>query len=288
METLTQLHKRALKEHWAVPHFNFSSLAQLNGILDALREMHAPAVLGTSEGERDFIGLKQSVYLIKSFREKEEVAVFLNADHSYSFETAKKAFDAGYDSIHIDLSKEEYKKNIEDTKRVVDYVKGKNPEVEVEGELGYIVTGSSKIYKEIIEIPEDSYTRVEEAIDFVAKTGIDRFAPAIGNIHGIAVNKPSIKFNLVNDLRDALPNVTFVLHGGSGIGDKDMKKLVKMGINNIHISTELRVAYTDALRKELNKKQYEIAPYHYLDKARKMVAEKVKEKLKIFGAEGRL
>lgn len=286
--TLTEFHRKALNEHWAVPHFNFSSLAQLNGILDALREVRAPAVLGTSEGERDFIGLKQAVYLIKSFREEEGIEIFLNADHSYSFETAKKAFDAGYDSIHIDLSKEEYKKNIEDTKRVVDYVKGKNPEVEVEGELGYIVTGSSKIYKEIIEIPEDSYTKVEEAIDFVSKTGVDRFAPAIGNIHGIAANKPRIKFNLVKDLRDALPNVTFVLHGGSGIGDKDMKKLVEMGINNIHISTELRVAYTDGLRKELNKKPDEIAPYHYLDEARKMVAEKVKEKLKIFGAEGRL
>ncbi|MDX1608225.1 MAG: class II fructose-bisphosphate aldolase, partial [Candidatus Spechtbacterales bacterium] len=277
-----------LKEGWAVPHFNFSSLAQLNGILDALREMKAPAALGTSEGERKFLGAKQALYLVQSFREEEGIPVYINADHHKSPEAAIEAFDAGYDSVHADLSKESYKDNIEGVKRVVEHVKSKRPEVEVEGELGYFVTESSKIYKEKIEIPEESYTQPEQAAEFVKETGIDRFAPVVGNLHGIAANEPKIRFDLVEKLREALPEVTFVLHGGSGISDKDMKKLVKAGFNNIHVSTELRIAYTDALRAELKAKPDEVAPYHYLDKAREAVAKKVKEKLKIFGSEGKV
>lgn len=288
METLTQLHSRALKEGWAVPHFNFSSLAQLNGIVDALREMRSPALLGTSEGERKFIGMASAVDLIKGLRQEGRV-VFLNADHSYSPGEAIKAVDAGYDSTHIDLSKKSFKENLEGTREVVDYARSKNLDIEVEGELGYLVTDSSKVYKEEVKIPEDSYTKVEEAVEFVARTGVNRFAPAIGNLHGIAANKPVIRFELVEQLRKALPkDLTFVLHGGSGISDQDMKRLVKLGINNIHVSTELRVAYTDALREELEEKPDEVAPYKYLDDARKATAEIVKEKLEIFGALGRV
>ncbi len=288
MQTLTELHKQALSEQWAVPHFNFSSLAQLHGILDGLREARAPAAIGTSEGEREFVGKKQALYLVRSFREEEGIPVYLNADHSKSVNTALSAFSAGYDSIHADLSKEDFEKNIEGTKKVVDTVKAERPEVEVEGELGYFVTDSSRVYDKVIDIPEESYTQPEQAVEFVEKTGVDRFAPVVGNLHGIAANEPKIKFDLVKQLREALPSVTFVLHGGSGIGDEDMKKLVEMGFNNIHVSTELRMAYTDALRKELKEKPEEVAPYHYLGGARSAVAEKVKEKLSLFGATNRI
>ncbi|MDX1535659.1 MAG: class II fructose-bisphosphate aldolase [Candidatus Spechtbacterales bacterium] len=288
LPTLTELHKQALSEHWAVPHFNFSSLAQLNGILDGLKESKSPAALGTSEGERKFIGAKQALYLVRSFREEEDIPVYINADHHKTPESALEAFDAGYESIHADFSKESYEDNIAGVQKVVEKVKKNRPDVEVEGELGYFVTESSKIYKEAVEIPEDSYTKAEQAVDFVEKTGIDRFAPVIGNLHGIAANKPVIRFDLVEKLRQALPNITFVLHGGSGIVEEDMKKLVSMGFNNIHVSTELRIAYTEALRQELAEKPEEVAPYHYLDQARKAVAEVVKEKVKIFGSVGRV
>lgn len=287
METLTELHKRALKEGWAVPHFNFSSLAQLNGILDALKELKAPAAIGTSEGERKFVGLTQAVYLIRSFREREGIPVYLNADHSYSTETALAAFDAGYDSVHADLSKESFEDNIAGTKKVVERVKAQRPEVEVEGELGYFVTDSSKVYEKTIEIPPESYTQPEQAKAFVEKTGVDRFAPVVGNLHGIAANEPKIRFDLVEELRKALPEITFVLHGGSGIGDDDMKKLVKAGFNNIHVNTELRIAYTEGLRKELAEKPEEVAPYHYLNQAREGAKKLIAEKVTLFGAENK-
>jgi len=145
MKTLEEYLAKARKEKWAVPHFNFSSTAQLNGIIEAVRAMKAPVLLGTSEGERKFLGIDQAVALVRSFQ-KEGMAVFLNADHCHSFESAKEAVDAGYDSVHIDLSKESLQDNLQGTTRVVEYAKGVNPEISVEGELGYLATDSSKIY----------------------------------------------------------------------------------------------------------------------------------------------
>lgn len=283
--TLKDLHLKAKKEHWAVPHFNFSSYSQLLGIIKGATQSKAPVLVGTSEGEREFIGIKQAVDIIKSLKESSNIPIFLNADHCHSVESAKIAFDAGYDSIHIDLSKKSFQENLEGTKEVVNYVKSKNPEIEVEGELGYLATDSSKVYNEVIEIPQESYTKVEEAVLFVKETGIDRFAPAIGNIHGISANKPRIKFDLIKNLQEALlPSLTFTLHGGSGIDSQDLRQIVEMGFNNVHISTELRVAFTDALRKSLQQDLTETTPYKYLSPARDAVAKLVIEKLKIYNA----
>lgn len=281
--TLKDLHLKAKREHWTVPHFNFSSYSQLLGIIKGASQSKAPVLVGTSEGEREFIGIKQAVDIIKSLRESNNIPIFLNADHCHSVESAKIAFDAGYDSIHIDLSKKSFQENLEGTKEVVNYVKSKNPEIEVEGELGYLATDSSKVYNEIIEIPQESYTKVTEAVLFVKETGIDRFAPAIGNIHGISANKPKIKFDLIENLQKSLlPSLTFTLHGGSGIDSQDLRRIVELGFNNVHISTELRVAFTDALREALTKDVNETTPYKYLAPARDAVTKLVIEKLKIY------
>lgn len=281
--TLTELHKKAKKEQWAVPHFNFSSLSQLKGILEGAVAMRAPVIVGTSEGERDFVGLTQAVDLVASYRKTYDIPIFLNADHSRSFETAKAACDAGYDSIHIDASKLPFEENIAETKKVVEYVRSTRPEVEVEGELGYLATESSKIYKEAIEIPEDSYTKVDEAVKYVQETGVNRFAPAIGNLHGIAANTPKIRFELIEELRTALPaDLTFVLHGGSGIRTEDLKRIVELGFNNVHISTEIRNAYTQGLRTYLQENTEEISPAKYLEAAKDAVIPVVKEKLEIY------
>jgi fructose-bisphosphate aldolase, class II len=283
MMTLRELHAKAKAEQWAVPHFNFSSYSQLLGIIDGAKESNAPVLAGTSEGEREYFGMKQAVDIIKSLRESNNIPIFLNADHCHSVESAIKAFDVGYDSVNIDLSKKSFQENMQGTKEVVGYVKSKNPQAEVEGELGYLATDSSKIYDKIIEIPEDSYTKVDEAVAFVKETGVDRFVPAIGNTHGISLKPKEIKFDLIEKLRKALPqNLTFTLHGGSGINDQDLGKIVEMGFNNVHISTDLRVAFTNALREALQKDPTETTPYKYLSQARGEVAKVVSEKLKIY------
>ncbi|HEA84548.1 MAG TPA: class II fructose-bisphosphate aldolase, partial [Candidatus Wildermuthbacteria bacterium] len=256
------------------------TLEQLNAIVSAAVYMKGPVLVGTSENESKFVGMLQAVALVKSFQEQ-GIAVFLNADHFRSVEGAKEAVDAGYDSVNIDLSKESFEKNLKGTKEVVEYAKKKK--VNVEGELGYLVTDSSKVYEEEISIPEESYTKVEEAMQFVKESRVDRFSPAIGTIHGIAANAPSLRLDLAKELSKAL-NVSLVLHGGSGVGEDDMKAVIASGFNNIHVSTELRVAYGNKLRETLKAMPDEIAPYKYLKDPREAVMQLVQDKMKLFSA----
>ena len=288
MKTLKQYHEKANAEKWAVPHFNFSNLEQLQVLVEVGEEMQSPLAVGLSEGERDAVGLEQAVALVRSFQEQGAV-IFLNADHSHSFESAKQACDAGFDSIHIDLSKEEYNTNKEETKRVVEYVKSKNPDIEIEGELGYLVTDSSKMYDKEIEIPEESYTQPEQAVEYVEFTGVDRFAPAVGNLHGIAKNTPQLREELVMDIRNSVPsNVTLVLHGGSGIADDDFQNMIQKGFSNIHINTEIRIAYTKGLRQALGDNPDEMTPYKYTKNAKQIMTQVVRSRIQLFGSHNRI
>src|SRR3989338_8026298 len=163
MKTLSEILFQARKNNRAIGHFNISNLEQLRAIMEAAKNFNAPIMIGLSEGERKFVGLKQAVALVKSFKEEYSLPVFLNPDHSHSVESAKEAFDAGFDSLHIDLSKLPIKENIEGTKKVADYVKSKNPEVSVEGELGYL-RGESRGQKESIKIKTKKFTKPQEAL----------------------------------------------------------------------------------------------------------------------------
>jgi fructose-bisphosphate aldolase class II len=282
--TLNEILIRAAKEGWAVGHFNISNLEQLRAIMEAAKKFKAPIMIGLSEGERKFFGLRQAVAMIQTFREEYDIPVFLNPDHSHSVELAKQAFDAGFNSVHIDLSKLSFEENIRGTREIVNYVKSRNPDVSVEGELGYL-QGESKIQKQIIKIRPEDLTMPKQSTEFAEKTGIDRFAGAFGNSHGIFIDEPALDIERINAVRKALPeNVAMVLHGGSGIPDKEIKEAIKAGISNIHVNTEIRVAYADALRKFLADNPEESTPYKIFPLAIEAVQKKVEEKLKLFGS----
>ncbi len=281
---LSTILQKATEGKWSTGHFNISNLEQLKAIMGAAKNLNAPILIGLSEGERKFFGLKQAVEMVKVFKEESGLSIFINPDHSKSVESAKLAFDAGFDSVHIDLSKLSYEENIEGTKEVVDYVKSKNPDVSVEGELGYL-RGESKIQKETIEIKEEDLTKPEEAEEYVQKTGVDRFSGAYGNIHGISANEPKLDLERIKKIREVLPeNVSMVLHGGSGITDEDMKLAIEAGIANIHVNTDIRVAYTEAVKKSLEENKDEVAPYKIMKPVVEAVQKVVEEKLKLFGS----
>ena len=281
---LNEILQRATKEGWAVGHFNISNLEQLRAIMEAAKELKAPIMNGLSERERKAVGLKEAVALVKAFREEYGLPVFLNPDHSHSAESAKEAFDAGFDSVHVDLSALPYEENLRGTKEVVDYVNRRLASVSIEGELGYL-RGESKIQKEKIEIKQEDLTKPEEAADFARKTGITRFAGAYGNSHGISIDEPALDIERIKAVRKALlENVAMVLHGGSGIPDEQIKEAIKAGIANIHVNTEIRVAFTEALRKSLAENPDETVPYKITPQAIEAVKQKVEEKLKLFGS----
>ena len=275
--------KRTTKEKWAMGHFNFSEDEALRAIIEAAAELKAPVFLGTSQGERKHLGPKQAVNLVKAFREEFGIPIFLNADHTKTFEGVREAVDAGYDAILADFSALPFEENTKLTKQSVEYAKSKNQDIIVEGELGYI-RGESKIQKEIIEINPEDLTKAEEAMQFVKETGVDMLAPAVGNIHGIAANTPKVDFIRIADIKKAVGDEVFlVLHGGSGMSESDFKNAIANGISMIHINTEIRVAFTEALKESMKEMPSETTPYKILAPSIEAMKKIVKEKLKVFG-----
>lgn len=286
--TIHDLFYTAHKEKKAIGHFNIATLEMLKGIVAAAVEQKAGVLIGTSENEAEFIGRKEAVALIQTIREETGLPIFLNADHHKSVEAAKKSIDAGYDSIHIDLSKESYEKNLAGTKEIVEYAnriaQSANREISVEGELGFLATDSSKVFDEAIVIRQEDLTKPEQAREFIEKTSINRFAPSVGNFHGMSTKaEKHLDFERIKAIRAAMPpNVALVLHGGSGTSSDQLVKAIQSGINNIHISTELRVAFVSGLRKAFTDMPEETTPYKLLPPAIEAVKNVVSEKLRLF------
>lgn len=282
--TLNELFERATREHWAVGHFNVSNLEQMRVIVKTAKSFESPVMIGTSEGERDHIGLLEAVALRDAFRKEFGIPLFLNADHSKSVATAKAAIDAGYDSIHIDLSKESFEENVRGTTEVVAYARSKDRTISVEGELGYLA-GESKIQHEKIEIRPEDLTKPDEARSFAARTGIDRFAPAVGNSHGIAIDEPALDIDRIRAIRHLVPKrIVLVLHGGSGIPPDQIHAAIEAGIANVHINTELRTAFVGGLREAVRAHPTETTPYKLFPEAEEAMAKVIEGKIKLFGA----
>ncbi|HEY4521945.1 MAG TPA: class II fructose-bisphosphate aldolase [Candidatus Paceibacterota bacterium] len=291
--TLNQILGKALKEGWSTGHFNISELDHMRAIIETCAKLRSPAIIGTSEGERKHIGLLELVALRDVFRKEFDIPIFLNADHTKSVSAAKEAIDAGYDSIHIDLSALPFEENIAGTKEIVEYAKGqgassKGQEINIEGELGYL-RGESKIQKEKIIISKDDYTKPEEAKEFAERTGVDRLGVAVGNIHGLSPEEPDLNIDLISNIRKACPaNVVLVLHGGSGIKDEQIKDAIKSGISNVHINTDLRKAFVEGLKESIEKNPDEVAMYKLDKEGIERMKEVVKQKLTLFGSVNRI
>ncbi|MEA3399586.1 MAG: class II fructose-bisphosphate aldolase [Patescibacteria group bacterium] len=280
MKTLKEYILEAEKNKVAIGHFNISNLETLHGIYNAAKKLNVPIIIGLSEGEENFVGENEASALIEEIRKNDNYPIFLNADHHYDFESVKKSISAGYDAAIIDAVKLPLKENIEVTKKCVDYAKTLDREVLIEAELGFIGKSSKLLEK----IPEgvNKMTTPENAKYFVEQTGIDLLAPAVGNIHGmIKEGNPNLDVQRIKDIREAC-GVPLVLHGGSGISDEDFKKAIQAGISIVHINTEIRVAYKEALEKFLDKNPNEIAPYRFLKPAVEAVEEVVERRLRLF------
>jgi len=281
-----QIMAKAQKGKYAIGQFNISTDEQIKAIVEIAQELKSPIIIATSESERKFIGVKQVVVLVESWREETGLPIILNADHCKSFESAKEAIDAGYDMVQFDGSSLSFKENIEITKQVLEYAKAKNPDIIVEAELGYL-RGGSEIHKEKIEIKEGDLTKPEEAKKFIEETDIDALAVVIGNLHGIQAESKKLFLGRLKEIKKAVPKILLVLHGGSDTQEEDIKEAVKLGIVKININTELRVAYSNALGKEIKEHPKEVKPYKILASAIEETKKVVAKKIELFGSGGR-
>ena len=280
MRTLREYIKEAEEKGVAIGHFNISNLEGFNAVYGAAKKLNVPVIIGLSEGEEDFVGRNEAIGMIKQIREKENFPIFLNADHHYSFERVKLSIDAGFDSAIFDGANLSFEENVKITKQCVDYARSSSRDVLLEAELGFIGSGSN--IKDTIPEGAGVLTKPEDAKKFVEMTGIDMLAPSVGSIHGmIKSGKPHINGELVAKIRK-ITGVPLVLHGGSGLRDEDFTNAIKAGISIIHISTEIRLAYDEALKKSLVDSPQETTPYKILQPAVDAIEKIVESRLKLF------
>jgi fructose-bisphosphate aldolase class II len=260
----------SLKENQAILHYNVSSLEQIKAGILAVKETKKPLIFGVSEGERNYLNPKLVKRIIDFYKEEENLQdlIFLNADHSKSLESAKKAIDLNYDSVLIDLSELELDENIRQTKELVNYRANKN--ILVEGEVGKI-EGKSEIQKEV-EVKKENLTKVESALRFVEETKVDLLAVSIGNVHGIVEKEPELDFERGREIVKAV-KIPLVLHGASGLSIEKIKKCISIGFKIIHINTEFRKIWKEKLKEDLEKET--VVPY----KIYEPVIEEIKKKI---------
>lgn len=282
--TLKEAIAQADSKNIALGHFNISDIAALRAIVSAAGDLNVPVIIGTSEGEAEFVDIDVASRMVEDMIAETGQPIFLNADHFKDLEKAKEAVRAGYDSIIFDAAKFSLEENIEKTKEAVEVLKEINPEILVEGEIGYIGE-SSKLLDEIPEgakIDEGALPTVEDVKRYVTETGVDLVAPAVGNLHGMfkKAQNPDLKIDLIKDL-NAVLNTPMVLHGGSGVTDDDFKKAIDAGMRIVHINTEIRLAWREGMKEALQDES-QIAPYKIFPQAEANVKEVVKKRLKLF------
>jgi fructose-bisphosphate aldolase class II len=284
MATLREVLKHAQAHGVAVGHFNFSDLVALQASVAAARDLKVPVMVGVSEGERAFVGVRQAAALVKSLREETGHPIFLNADHTHSLEKAEEAVRDGFDEVIFDGSGMPLEENIRQTAKTVEALKSINPEIVVEGEVGYIGT-SSEI---LIKAPEGiALTSPAEAKQFVDATRVDVLAPAVGNMHGLLqsmVNGDAQKrldIDRIAALRAAC-GIFMTLHGGSGTNDQDFQRAIKAGITIVHVNTELRLAWRHGLEAVLREHPAEVAPYKILPGPYDAIKQVVTARLRLF------
>lgn len=285
MKNLREYISEAEERKVAIGHFNISDSVGFWAVVNAAKKINLPVIIGVSEGERDFIGIKQIKALVDTIK-AEDFPIFLNADHTYSVERIKEVVNADFDACIIDGADKSFEENLKITKESVHAAKEINSNILMEAELGFIGK-SSTTWDKLPEgtESEEILTKPEDAANFVKESGIDLFAPAVGNIHGMAknlsVNYEKLDIDRIKQIREAA-GVPLVLHGGSGIRDEEFKQAVAAGISIIHINTELRLAHRQGLQKELCDNPDEVAPYKYLRLARDNMQSVVEKRLMLF------
>ena len=285
MDALRNVLTRLETEGAALGHFNVSDLVMLKAVLAAAGQLGVPVLVGASEGERDFFGVRQLAVIVNSLREETDVPIFLNADHTHSLAKAVEAAKAGFDEIIVDFSALPFEQNVLNTKEALEAIKAVNPGILVEGEIGDIGTGSEIHQKAQGDIK--TLTTPEEARQFVQSTGIDVLAPAVGNMHGMVESmvegktKKRLDIERIAQIKKAT-GVFLTLHGGSGTNDDDFRKAIAAGINIVHVSTELRVAWRRSLESSLAVQPNEVVPYKVLHPVVDSVAEVVSSRLRLF------
>lgn len=269
----------AQKGGYAVGAFNVENMEMVKAVLAAAEELKAPVMLQTTPGTIKYGTVETYAAIVKAEAEKVSVPVCLHLDHGDSFELAVQAMKAGYTSVMIDGSHEDFENNIAITKKVVDVAKAIG--IPVEAELGKV--GGKE---DDLEADADTNTDPMEAKEFAERTGISSLAVAIGTAHGFYVGTPVLDKPRVSAIKEVV-TVPLVLHGASGLSEEDVRECVERGMCKVNFATELRAAYTAAVKKLLEEKPETYDPKKLGNVGMEAVKEQVKIRMKMCGCDGK-
>ena len=264
---------------YAVGAFNAENAEMVWAIVNAAEELKAPVIIQTTSSTLKYFPPAYFANMAKAAAASVSVPVAIHLDHGASFELAKECIDSGYTSVMIDGSALPYEENIRVTQKVRDYAD--NFGIPVESELGKI--GGKE---DDTESDEDQYTDPAQAADFVSRTGISSLAVAIGTAHGIYAKKPVLDFNRATLIKKVV-SIPLVMHGASGLSDEALREGVEKGMAKINFATELRIAFTDAVKAHMAEHPNDFDPKKYLGTARIAVKELVKSKILVCGSAGK-
>lgn len=271
----------AEKGGYAVGAFNCNNMEIVQAIIEAAEEEKSPVIIQASQGAIKYAGLSYIVGLVETAAKESSVPVALHLDHGTSFEQCIQCIGRGFTSVMIDYSKHSLDENIAMTKRILEIANELG--VSVEAELGKIGGTEDDI---TVDEREATFTDPAEAERFVKETGIKSLAVAIGTAHGQYKGEPKLDLDRLSEIKSRV-NIPIVLHGSSGVPDDTLKEAIKRGVRKINIDTNLREAFTDGVREVLAKNPNEIDPRKILGPAKERMKERVIEKIRIFGSNGK-
>ncbi len=251
----------AAEGRYAVGAFNITNLIQMEAVVEAAIDKKAPLIIQTSVKPSKFLGRHVLVAIYRTLAESAPIPICLHLDHCTDIDYCKQCSDAGYTNIMIDASKQNYEENIRQSKEVVDYAHSVG-NISVEAELG-TVSG----VEDQIKVAEDEAALANPAqvVEFVERTGVDIFAPAIGTAHGVYKTKnPKVDFDRLGKINQIINGsgvkTPLVVHGGTGLPEDYIKKLLEMGGAKFNVSTELKRTLIDATYNYISEKREEYDP----------------------------
>jgi len=283
------LMQRSRQQHFAVGAFNIDNQETLIAIAQAAQKLNAPVLVEVSDGEVKALGLENIRDMVDNYKLQYGIEMYVNLDHSPTVEDCKRAIDAGFEFIHIDISQANHdattEEIIEKTKEVVEYAKFTGALVESEP---HYFGGSSNVHTEGIDYEEikKTFSTPEGTKSFVEATGIDTYAAAIGNLHGKYPVPKELDLELLQQIRDSM-EVQISLHGGSGTPLHFFEEAARIGVSKININSDMRYAFRKELEKVLADNPNEYAVVKLMPQVFGAVQAVVEEKINAFGSAGK-
>lgn len=285
------LYQRTRSQHFAVGAFNIDNQETLIAIAKAAQKLNSPVLVEVSDGEVKAMGLDNVRDLVDNYKAEYGIEMYINLDHSPTVEDCKRAIDAGYEFIHIDISQANHDASDEEivakTKEVVEYAKFTGALVESEP---HYFGGSSNVHEEEIdyEAIKKTFSTPEGSRAFIEATGIDTFAAAVGNLHGKYPVPKILDLELLQQIRNQIPEWAQIsLHGGSGTPLNYFEEAARIGVSKININSDMRFAFRETLEKVLADNPKEYAVVKLMPEVYGAVQAVVEEKIQAFGSAGK-